>query len=293
MDGRRLRGILLGIIVVGVNILLVATLVVATSSGFVSGFLSMDTDDPAPSQATSPTRTPSSATSTPGPAATGENEPPAAVREQFATGAPVRVVVLGDQTGTHEDDWVQTWARTLAQVRPVALLSPRDTDPTIYEEPVSLGAEQPGPGNGLITVRNASIVGGSPGYVTPRLPLLVPGDTDVVILSFGRSSSTTDIETDLSELYTALRAEVPAAQILVVVQPPRQDGEPVLDGLVRDWAEESGLATIDVAGEFAEQGIIDETVSARDPLSVNILGGRTWAGIVQDAVFGPLPETGE
>ncbi|MCA1781508.1 MAG: hypothetical protein LC679_04825 [Intrasporangiaceae bacterium] len=293
MYGRRLRGILLGIVVVGVNILLVATLVVATSSRSVSGFLSMDTDDPASTQATSPARTPSPLTSIPGPAVTGENGAPAAVGEQFATGDPLSVVVLGDQTGTHEDDWVQAWARTLAQVRPVSLLSPRATDPTIYEEPVSMGAEQPGPGNGLITIRNASIVGASPGYVAPRLPLLVPEDTDVAILSFGRSNSPTDIETDLSALSTALRAAVPTAQILVVVQPPRQDGEPVLDGLVRDWAEESRLATIDVAAEFAEQGIIDETVSTRDPLSVNILGGLTWAGLVQDAVFGPLPESGE
>lgn len=284
VNGRRLRGVLLGIIAVSLNILLVATLVVVMSHGSLSGAFFGGDDD----FATTQTPTPAPVTSTPEAPDSAEADPSEVLRERFGNGEPLDVVVLGDQTGTHEDEWVQAWARSLAEVRPVELLSPTAVDPTTYADPILLGTERPGPGNGLITLRNASLVGASPAYVTPRLALLVPRDTDVVILSFGRSNSPEDIVSEMSELHMALSETVADAKVRVTVQPPRQDGAPAMDELVRRWAAEAGLDTIDVAAEFAQKGLVGETVSTRDPLSVNVLGGRTWAEIVHEALFGPV-----
>lgn len=278
---RRLRGFLLGILLLGLNILLVATLVIATSGGGLSRPADADPASPAPGETPGPTATAAD------PTASETEDPTPTLPVRFASGDAVSVVVLGDQTGTDEDDWVQAWARTLAGIRRVELFSLSATDPTIYDDPIVLGAA-PQDGAGRISIHNGSSIGASPAYVTPRLPLLMPPDADVVLLSFGRSNTPADITRELSGLSAALARDWPGAEVRVIVQPPRQDGEPVLDELVRDWAADAGLAVIDVAAVFVAEGIVEATVSTRDPLSVNILGGLTWARVVQDSLFGPI-----
>ena len=281
---RRLRGFLLGIVLVGLNILLVAALVIVTSGRPFSGATTEDAARQAPGETVPPTPTPEQPPS-------GADDSVPQLPERFAAGDPISVVVLGDQTGTHENEWVQAWARTLAGFRPVELFSLSATDPTTYDDPISLEPAQRGGGTGPISIYNGSRIGASPAFVTPRLPLLVPEGADVVLLNFGRSNTPADITGELSQLSASLDRDWPRAEIRVIVQPPRQDGEPVLDELVRDWAAEAGLTDIDVAAAFVEEGIVEATVSTRDPLSVNILGGLTWARVVQDTLFGPLEQS--
>ena len=195
------------------------------------------------------------------------------------------MVVLGDQTGTHENDWVGAWARALASERQVSLRAPLASDPTSYSDPVELGLDQDA---ARIDIYNASYIGGTADYAAARLTLLAPEEPDLVILNFGRSNTPEDLPQDLDEIWQALQDIYPRAEAHVVVQPPRMDGgEPVTD-VVRDWADGVAASAIDVAQAFADEELVDVTVSTRDPLSVNIFGGQRWALIVQEAVFADL-----
>ncbi|MDO5502866.1 MAG: SGNH/GDSL hydrolase family protein, partial [Actinomycetia bacterium] len=215
------------------------------------------------------------------------------LQARFAAGEAISIVVLGDQTGTDESDWVGAWTRDLAMVRPIELLVPSADDPTAYVEPVRFGA-----GEGLLTIRNASIIGATPGYAARAISSYVPAETDLVLINFGRSNTAADIELELDELQQAVGHQAPGAHLRVLIQPPRQDGQPDLDDLVRRWAQRAGVSVVDVAAEFDRQGLTTTVVSERDPLSVNLRGSQEWARIVQDAVFGPLdlpapaPQTG-
>lgn len=278
----------MGFAIVAINILLVAGLVLATSAGELLGLKGGgETPTETPPAGTSPSTTLAPPTSRP-----TTNDPVAQLKERFDDGDSLNVVVLGDQTGTHQNDWVGAWVRDLAGVRPVEFRAPTSIDPTRYADPVKVGTEEPGPGQRLISVRNASIVGATPRYAAPRVHLFVPQDTDVVVLNYGRSNTPDDIKTHLDELHTALTEEIPQVQIRVVIQPPRQDRQPPLDSEVRDWATAADLPIIDVAAVFTHERLLTETVSTRDPLSVNIMGGRIWARIVQGELFGSLDGEG-
>ena len=107
----------------------------------------------------------------------------------------------------------------------------------------------------------------------------------MVLVSYGRSNTPEDLGPQLDELWAAIGEQLPSAERYVVVAPPRLDGLPPTDGATRAWAEGSGAPLIDVAQVFAEEGIVEGTLSGRDPLAVNIYGSDRWAQIVHDEVL--------
>lgn len=220
----------------------------------------------------------------PGPAAT---EPEPSVRERYEDGEDVSVLVLGDRTGTHENDWVAAWARALTVDREVELTSTLADDPTRYGDPAAFGGEGP-----AVSIDNASLIGGTPEYAAARLDLFVREDPDLVLVNFGRANTPEDLPEQLSDLQDELSQALPDAEVRYIVQPPRRDGQPAVTDSVREWAAETEAETIDVAQVFEDEEIVDLTVSGRDPLSVNIFGGQRWAEVVQEAVFGATATDG-
>ncbi len=287
MTTRRVRGASLGLVIIVMNILLVAALVIATSSRSVSELF--NPDDAAPTVTESPdldqvhdtadaTQTPDF-TVAPPETRTDRATPTDLLVNEYAEGAELTVVVLGDQTGSDPADWVRAWAELLAQERTVNYRTPTAEDPTEYGDPVVLGD-----GESTINIYNASLVGGTPEYAAERVELYLPDSTDLVLFNFGRSNTSENLADQLDELWSALTDESDA-EVRAVVQPPRQDGQEQLTEITREWAEDAEAPVIDVAEIFADEDLIISTVSTRDPLSVNLAGAARWAQIVQWAVF--------
>ena len=287
MTTRRVRGASLGLVIILVNILLVAALVIATSSRTMQEIF--NPDDAAPTDTASPPPDAAidttSRTVAPVPPPTGSlhevttQEPPG-LDEMFEDGEDLTVVVFGDQTGTDPADWVRAWAELLSTERTVEYSTPTADDPTLFLDPTVLGD-----GEASVSIFNASLVGGTPDYAAERLGAYLPQGTDVVLLNFGRSNTEENLEDGLDQLWTALEDSTDAA-VYAVVQPPRQDGAEQLTDLTRGWAEGADAPMIDVAQIFEDEGLTEETVSTRDPLSVNLAGAARWAQIVQLEVFG-------
>lgn len=292
MGTRKISGAVIGFAVIIVNVALVALVVVSTSSRGWSGLLGDDLSGAGPTP--TPTSAPPSATQDPEPSTDEtpetvsptpttleppEPDPVVSLEELYEDGEDLTVVVLGDQTGSDPADWVLAWARLLAGERTVEVYSTSTSDPTVYSEPELLGQ-----GESNVVIYNGSHIGNTPGYTADRLGALLPEDPDVVMLNFGRSNDADDITDELEELWDDL-VEV-GIDTRVVIQPPRRDGLPPLDELTREWAEDVDADTVDVAGAFIDEGIVDYTVSTRDPLSVNLYGADRWAQIVQSDLFG-------
>lgn len=287
MTTRRVRGASLGLVIILINILLVAALVMATSSRTVSDLF--NPDDAAPtSQGPEPDAVEDTASRTatptlmPPPTAdttTATADGPS-LSDRFEDGEDLTVVVLGDQTGTDPADWVRAWAELLATERTVEYLTPTASDPTEYGDPAVLGD-----GESSVSIFNASLVGGTPDYAAERIGAYLPSGTDLVLLNFGRSNTDEDLVGELDELRSAL-LDATGAEIYAVVQPPRQDGAEQLTELTREWAQDTDTSVIDVAEVFEDEDLTTLTVSTRDPLSVNLAGAARWAQIVQSETFG-------
>ncbi|MFK5690765.1 hypothetical protein ACI3EY_13955 [Ornithinimicrobium sp. LYQ92] len=294
----RVRSTGLGLVVILVNVLIVALIALGFSQRGFSGWWDTLTGDWSTPSVTDPygddngamtsaPPTQDDAAATTGPPSTPtpeeETEPePQSVRERYEDGEELTVLVLGDRTGTHENDWVAAWARQLADgPREVGLSTTLPSDPTRYGDLLELGGEGP-----TLSIYNASMVDGTPGYAADRLDLFVQDDPDLVLVNFGRANTPDNLPEALTDLQEQLSQELPDAEVRYIVQPPRRDGQATVTETVREWGEDEGVDLIDVAQIFEDEGIVDVTVSTRDPLSVNIFGGERWAQIVQSELFG-------
>lgn len=286
-------GAALGFLLIILNVGIIGLVVVSTSQRGWSGLLGNDAVDtssgPRPTASPSPTPIPEPSptdaddeTVTVGPSSSTSTEEPEpedpSLADRYADNEDLTVVVLGDQTGADPADWVMAWARQLANSHVVEVQSTTTADPTVYAEPEVFGI-----GDSTVTIYNASRIGNTPGYAANRLGALLPEDPDVILINFGRSNDTKDLSGDLDQLWSGIQDRDLYAR--VVVQPPRQDGLPTLDEQTRAWAEDNDVDTLDVAAVFADEGIIQTTVSTRDPLSVNLFGADRWAQIVQTELF--------
>ncbi|OLT41911.1 hypothetical protein BJF86_02590 [Serinicoccus sp. CNJ-927] len=292
----------LGVVVILTNVLIVALVAIGFSERGFTGWWDTLRGDWSPPQVTdpyaedeAPTTAPpteddtDAATTAPSTTAetTAEPEPPS-VQERYTDGEDLEVLVLGDRTGTHENDWVAAWARQLTRQREVYLTSTQEADPTRYGDTASVGGD-----GATVTIDNASLVEGTPEYAAARLDLFVRDDPDLVLVSFGRANTPEDLPEQLGALQEELEEALPGAEVRFVVQPPRRDGQPQVTEAVRDWADDADAEIVDVARVFEDEEIVDLTVSGRDPLSVNIFGGQRWAEIVQQEVFGEPAGEGE
>lgn len=292
----------LGILIIVVNVLVVTLVAVGMSERGISGWWAtlrgdwasideaVDAQDPLaledPGTATAApdgsqtTADDSAATTGPAPAAD-----PGSPEQLYAAGEDLTVLVLGDRTSVHENDWPYAWGRILAGERYVEVYSPTPGDPTEYGDPLRLGG-----GDARVSIFNASYLEGTPVYAAERLSLLAPVDPDVVLLSYGRANTPQDLPAQLDQLWTATGEQFPQAERHVVVAPPRLDGLPTTEEATRAWAGQVGAPTVDVAEVFVRDDLLWVTQSGRDLLAVNIYGNDIWARLVHEAVLGiPAP----
>lgn len=297
MTASRGRSVGLGLLIIIVNVLIVALVAVSVSQRGISGWWAtlrgewvpledaLDADDPLADDALTTTAAPDddALTTTP-PAVTeapSEEPAPPTAAELYAEGEDVTVLVLGDLTGVHENDWPAAWGRMLSSERAVHIYSPLESDPTQYGQPLDLGE-----GQASVSLYNASYVDGTPAYAAERLPLLAAEEPDVILLSYGRSNTPEDLPPELDALWEAIAETFPEVESYVVVAPPRVDGPEPTTEATREWAQEADAPVIDVARVFEDEGIVRSTQSGRDPRAVNIPGNERWAQIVHRTVLG-------
>lgn len=195
---------------------------------------------------------------------------------------PVKIVILGDDTGTDPSNgapsWVTLWARQLSTDRPVSLKA-RDSTGDGTPTPMGSGAAPP------IEILNASDRPGQLSGIVPQAGLLMPRDTDLVVISVGHHESLDTLPRNLDALWAKLPA---GAMGLVVIQNP-QGGDGASEQrarttAVQDWAQRKGVASVDVFNAF---------IRAPDPL-VELLGAdlihpnERGAEVWRDAIVAAL-----
>ncbi len=193
--------------------------------------------------------------------------------------------MLGDGTGDETGEWVSSFAQQLGATHRVSLRGLDPNDPTRYVDTKQFGAAGP-----RVTVWNGSRRNAPASYPAERLRFLAPEKPDVVVLSFGRDNTVSDITPQLETTYRALQARWPDVPVAVVLQAQeRDDSNGPVRALVEDWAATHSLPTIDVAAAFSRAGDPNGFVSTVDPPSVNARGGTLWARTVLTALGGSAP----
>jgi hypothetical protein len=281
MNRSRVKSALLGLVILLVNVSLVVA-VVSVTRGRSGGRPELPPSADAKSHAV--TGTPTVSGSTAAPSSVSADQLAAKAAAVVDSTKPVNVAVLGDGTGDESGEWVQVLATLLARTRTVGLRNLNASDPTTYDAPVTYGTSGP-----RTTVWNGSRQGAGAAYAARRLDFLVPTTPDVVLLSYGRSNTASDIPAALTSTYTTLRAKWPGVPVLVVLQAPDRDD---VIGPVRvateDWAATHKLPTVDVAAAFSSAGDPNRYVSVVDPPSTNSKGGRLWARTAYAALGGDV-----
>lgn len=298
----RVKSTGLGLVIILVNVLIVALVAIGFSQRGFTGWWQTargdwsvpQVEDPYAEDEVDPTSPPDDDMATSGPTddaestdepteePTEEPEESLTLAERFAEEEDLTVLVLGDRTGAHPNDWVAALARDLSTERQIELVNTTPQDALLYGPVETLGE-----GPATISIWNSSMYGGTAGYVAQELSVLTPPqEPDVVLFNFGRANTPEDLPEQLDALWEATGELIPEAERYVVVQPPRRDGLPPTTEATREWAQDVDAPLVDIAEDFEAADLLDVTVSTRDPLSVNIFGGERWAQIVRDGLFG-------
>ncbi|MBM6403511.1 SGNH/GDSL hydrolase family protein [Phycicoccus sp. CSK15P-2] len=272
---QRFRGtdVGLGLVVLAVNVGLVVGVVQLTSRTAETQAA------PTPSISASPSPTPSP-TPTPSPSS---QEP--ALSAILASGDPVDITVLGDQTGDGSGEWVGVLAGLVAQDREVELSTLSESDPTVYDEPETIGSS-----GAKVSIHNGSRAGTKARYAASRIAFLVPEDSDLVIFSYGRNDTAKSVRSGLRQTADAVREQAPDARLALVLQPPvAGDDDRAVREAVADVGRSDGYDVLDVAEVFIGSGEPDAYVSSRDPSVMSTVGDDVWGSTVHALLTGESP----
>ena len=210
----------------------------------------------------------------------------ATAREVLDRDEPVVVAALGDSTGNETWEWVYGWARLLAQVRPVTVLSWNEWTEEGYIEPRVL-SQAGGEVGGEVVIYSGHQSGAQVDYVVEHLEELLPQVPDLVVLNFGHNNSVADVGPQLEETLAALRTvvdeDVPV--VLTLQQPQQDDANADVRALVRAFAQEKGLGVIDVAAAFEETGDPEQLLA--DEVHPDADGAALWAETVARTLDAP------
>lgn len=203
-------------------------------------------------------------------------DPLEVARAALASDEPLVISALGDSTSNTRQEWVHLWAEDLATTRPVTIShwNERTEDGFVEADVLSTsGANSP------ITIWSGSQGGATAAYAVDRLTTIIPEAPDLVLLNYGHNQSLGTAPTDFRDLLTALRTSFGQVPVVVVLQQPQaDDANAQVRQLISDWARSEGLATIDVAAAFLDQGDFEDLLE--DPVHPNGAGSRLWAQTV-------------
>lgn len=193
-------------------------------------------------------------------------------REAFAQDGS-RLLVLGDGTG---DGWDE-WAFLVAEAQGL---------------PGAMWMAQTENGYSGVTEETRLWSGGMPestaDYPLEHWDAMWPEATpDLVLLNYGHNYSTgEDATQSMEELRAAIAEQAPEAPIVVTLQNPQaDDANADVREAIGSWAQESGLPTIDVAGAFADSGILPANLRL-DTMHPSTAGSQLWAETVEEALAG-------
>lgn len=187
-------------------------------------------------------------------------------RKAFA-GDGSRTLVLGDSTGNGTDEWVHLWASS-AEL-PIARWD-TDTESGYVNESQET------------RVWSGAMFEATADYPLEHESIWPAEEADLVLLSYGHFHESGEDATEaLEELRADAAERVPEAPVVVVLQNPQaDDANADTREAVADWAEESGLPTIDVAAAFEERGTPQDL--RLDELNPSYAGSELWAQTVAE-----------
>ncbi len=163
-------------------------------------------------------------------------------------GAPVNVMVLGDDTSNLRSEWVQLWGADLAERRPVTVVQWDEAADVRYSTPDVIS--DTGEGEPL-TIWNASRTGADISSVTARLPLFLDpvalvSDPDVVVLNLGVNDSADEAVADAQELVNSMAERLGDDTPVVLVRQGRGGASAEVDEALVSWAEDTDVVVWDV-----------------------------------------------
>jgi hypothetical protein len=227
------------------------------------------------------------ASSSPSPSPSPSAEPEAATLDDArrALRGSATLSVIGDSTGDERGEWVELWARRLADDgRQVAL----------HQWAVDRFEPEPVQGRGEgdeITIWNASLSGGQANWANDQLESVQPERPDLILLSVGHNNLSTNIAGQLDELQRELgrRWDGQDIPLVAILQNPgrgeHEGRQNATLGVLRTWAADQGVPTIDVTSAFT-----DPAKQLHDDVHPNERGSRVWADTVADALSGDDPD---
>lgn len=228
--------------------------------------------------------TPSASAAAPSAGASGESFPPAtrAVAGLADTTEPWVLTVIGDTTGTASDKWVHLVGAELAAKygRPVVIHDwYLELNRYAGETVLGGGTGQP------IVIWNGSAAGSGPEYSLEHLDVLMPEESDLVIINHGHSSDPAAMATALP----AVADRIPKDSALAITlqnsrtrTDPRRQTE-IVHLLRSHWADES-VTLIGVYDAFAATGDVSGLLQ-EDGMNPNRRGQQLWAETVLRTLF--------
>ncbi|MGB3593310.1 MAG: SGNH/GDSL hydrolase family protein [Ornithinimicrobium sp.] len=198
-------------------------------------------------------------------------------RGVFAAEAPVTALVLGDDTSDDTRKWVHLWARSLAEERAVSIAH-WDSAPADYYPAVALSTDGAG---GPLMIWNGSVAGGTARNAQQNLDGFVPESPDVVLLNFGRASTSGEFAAQMGALVDDIRGRYGDVPVLMVSQNPAdEEADLEVRRAGEQWAEQADVGVLDVAAEFPAP---DDDLPS-EATSTSTEGQRLWAGYVTDVL---------
>ncbi len=203
-----------------------------------------------------------------------------AAQQVLAGSEPVTMAVLGDSTSNTRTEWVHRWATDLAQDRPVTISHWDESSQDGYVEPDVLSEQGEG---SAVTIWSGSQTGAEASYPATVLDQIVPEEPDLAIYNFGHNSTADEVAGEFSTLHQAMTDRFGAVPTVVILQQPQvDDANAEAREVVEAWANEAGLATIDVAEAFQETGEPETLLG--DTVHPNEAGSELWAETVDEAL---------
>lgn len=180
---------------------------------------------------------------------------------QGADDDAVSVAVLGDDTSSARDEWVQVWGQLVADQRPVRVVHWDEEGDVSFTEPDVLS--ESGDGTPL-TIWSTSRTGADVDVTTERLAELLPpeGDADAVIINLGTNDAPDEIAGDLDALLEAVRAEVGNVPVGLVRQGLPGASAETMEAAEAWAADQEGVTVLDLSGEVGPelwaQAVVDQ-----------------------------------
>jgi hypothetical protein len=204
--------------------------------------------------------------------------------EKLSREQPVSIYVVGDATGSGDEQWVATMARDLSAKYDRATDIVRWNLLTLsYDPVVRIGSGSGAP----LTIWNGSALEQTPAYSAANLARLIPvSRADLIIVNHGHNAGP-DFVLDISRLSTEIRGTYRNTPLAVTIQNPAlSEASATYTATaekIRRWTA-SGLnwTVIDVFTAYMDEPNLEALY--QDDRRPNDAGARVWADTAKSAL---------